>query len=84
MAVATQSKPTPAHELVYEAGQLPKLRSNYGDDLDADSVGWLKETLPDIMEREPLVDVEKAGVEGMAATKTSTFGEAEVDDITAW
>lgn len=47
-------------------------------------VGWLQETLPDIMNREPLVDVEKAGVEGMLATKTSTFGEAEVDDITAW
>ena len=47
-------------------------------------VGWLKETLPDIMGRDPIVDVEKAGVEGMTATKTSTFGEAEVDDITAW
>jgi homoserine O-acetyltransferase len=47
-------------------------------------VGWLQETLPDITGREPLVDVEKAGVEGMEATKTSTFGEAEVDDITAW
>jgi len=47
-------------------------------------VGFLQETLPDIMGREPDQEVEKAGVEGMAATKTSTFGEAEVDDITAW
>lgn len=47
-------------------------------------VGFLKETLPDIMNKEPDLEVEKAGVEGMAATKTSTFGEAEVDDITAW
>jgi len=36
------------------------------------------------MTKEPDLGVEQAGVEGMAATKTSTFGEAEVDDITAW
>jgi len=47
-------------------------------------VGFLDQVLPDIMTREPNLEVEKAGVEGMAATKTSTFGEAEVDDITAW
>jgi homoserine O-acetyltransferase len=47
-------------------------------------VKFLVETLPDIMSREPDLEVQKAGVEGMAATKTSTFGEAEVDDITAW
>jgi homoserine O-acetyltransferase len=47
-------------------------------------VGFLHEVLPDIMTKEPDLDVEQAGVEGMAATKTSTFGEAEVDDITAW
>ncbi|KIW00686.1 homoserine O-acetyltransferase [Verruconis gallopava] len=47
-------------------------------------VEFLHKTLPDIMNREPVEDVEKAGVEGLNATKTSTFGEAEVDDITAW
>jgi homoserine O-acetyltransferase len=47
-------------------------------------VGFLEETLPDVMGREPDIEVEKAGLEGMVATKTSTFGEAEVDDITAW
>ena len=44
MAVSTQSAPVPAHELVYEPQQLPKLRSNYGAYLDSDSVGWMKET----------------------------------------
>jgi homoserine O-acetyltransferase len=49
-------------------------------------VGFLEETLPDIMGRVPDLEVEGAviGVEGLGATKTSTFGEAEVDDITAW
>ncbi|TID15174.1 homoserine O-acetyltransferase [Venturia nashicola] len=45
---------------------------------------FLHEKLPDIMGREPDHEVEQAGVEGLSATKTSTFGEAEVDDITAW
>lgn len=44
MAAATQAAPVPAHELVYEPHQLPKLRSNYGNYLDNDSVGWMKET----------------------------------------
>ena len=44
MATAVQSAPVPAHELVYESQQLPKLRSNYGAYLDPDSVGWMKET----------------------------------------
>ncbi|KAF2431745.1 homoserine O-acetyltransferase [Tothia fuscella] len=47
-------------------------------------LAFLNEVLPDIMGREPDQEVEKAGVEGMNAMKTSTFGEAEVDDITAW
>jgi homoserine O-acetyltransferase len=47
-------------------------------------VGFLHEVLPGIMSKEPDLGVEQAGVEGMTATKTSTFGEAEVDDITAW
>lgn len=46
-------------------------------------LSFLGETLPHIMNSSPnpetiIVD------SGMAATKTSTFGEAEVDDITAW
>lgn len=44
MAAAVQSLPVPAHELVYEQDQLPKLRSNYGAHLDNDNVGWLQET----------------------------------------
>ena len=44
MAAATQSAPVPAHELVYEPQQLPKLRSNYGAHLDPDTVGWMQET----------------------------------------
>jgi len=45
---------------------------------------FLNEHLRDIMLRVPRAEVESVGVEGMAAVKTSTFGEAEVDDITAW
>ncbi len=44
MAAVTRAAPVPAHELVYEPHQLPKLRSNYGGHLEADSVGWMKET----------------------------------------
>lgn len=44
---------------------------------------FLKEVLPDIMERPGIEGV--LAEEGVGAvTKTSTFGEAEVDDITAW
>ncbi|CAP67320.1 uncharacterized protein PODANS_1_23270 [Podospora anserina S mat+] len=46
-------------------------------------LGFLKEVLPDIMEK----DVGDQGVEeeGVGVvTKSSTFGEAEVGDITAW
>lgn len=39
---AVQNAPVPAHELVYEPQQLPKLRSNYGKHLDQDTVGWLR------------------------------------------
>lgn len=45
---------------------------------------FLKENLPDIMSRTPDPEGTSAGDTGMAATKSSTFGEAEVDDITAW
>ncbi|KXJ92207.1 Alpha/Beta hydrolase protein [Microdochium bolleyi] len=44
-------------------------------------LAFLKEHLPDIMQREG-EQVEEAAVGAM--TKSSTFGEAEVDDITAW
>jgi homoserine O-acetyltransferase/O-succinyltransferase len=47
-------------------------------------LNFLKEVLPDIMSREPDKDAKEAGVDGMNAVKTSVFGEAEVDDITAW
>jgi homoserine O-acetyltransferase/O-succinyltransferase len=42
---------------------------------------FLHEVLPDIMQKEGLAPVE-AGVGQLS--KSSTFGEAEVDDITAW
>jgi homoserine O-acetyltransferase len=45
--------------------------------------GFLKEVLPDIMSSSPISDTSTTD-SGMVATKTSTFGEAEVDDITAW
>ncbi|KAF1938864.1 homoserine O-acetyltransferase [Clathrospora elynae] len=46
-------------------------------------LGFLQSELPEIMSRTPNLDTATAD-SGMAATKTSTFGEAEVDDITAW
>ena len=44
---AVQQPPLLAHELVAEPGQLPKLRSNYGDQIDTQSTGWLKPTFKD-------------------------------------
>jgi homoserine O-acetyltransferase len=44
--------------------------------------GFLKTVLPDIMNRSP-TDTDTPDSD-MATTKTSTFGEAEVEDITAW
>ncbi|KAH7408664.1 Alpha/Beta hydrolase protein [Phaeosphaeria sp. MPI-PUGE-AT-0046c] len=44
---------------------------------------FLKDVLPEIMSRTPVNDTATID-SGMTATKTSTFGEAEVDDITAW
>lgn len=41
---AVQHPPIPAHELAYEPGQLPKLRSNYGGYLDDGTVAWMQET----------------------------------------
>ena len=40
--------------------------------------------LGDIMTRSPIAVQNTDGVEGNHAVKTSTFGEAEVEDITAW
>ncbi|KAK0386082.1 hypothetical protein NLU13_5919 [Sarocladium strictum] len=47
-------------------------------------LAFLKEVLPDIMGKEgdPSVAAEEEGVGTI--TKSSTFGEAEVEDITAW
>ncbi|KAF2675731.1 homoserine O-acetyltransferase [Lentithecium fluviatile CBS 122367] len=47
-------------------------------------LGFLNDVLPEIMTRSPNTDGIGAADSGMVATKTSTFGEAEVDDITAW
>jgi homoserine O-acetyltransferase len=44
---------------------------------------FLADVLPNIMSRSPNPATTTAD-SGMTATKTSTFGEAEVDDITAW
>ena len=46
-------------------------------------LGFLNTELPEIMNRTPNVETVKSDT-GMTATKTSTFGEAEVEDITAW
>lgn len=41
---AVQHAPVPVHELVYQPNTLPKLRSNHGDFLDQNTVGWMRET----------------------------------------
>ncbi|KAL6704855.1 hypothetical protein ACN47E_007538 [Coniothyrium glycines] len=46
-------------------------------------LGFLNEVLSEIMNRTPDPDVSETD-SSLAVTKTSTFGEAEVDDITAW
>ena len=46
-------------------------------------LGFLNTELPEIMNRTPNVETVKSDTD-MTATKTSTFGEAEVEDITAW
>lgn len=45
-------------------------------------VAFLKEVLPDMMSREGETEAEETRVGRL--TKSSTFGEAEVEDITAW
>lgn len=72
--------------------ELKTIKSDEGHDaflLEFEQVnehilGFMNVHLADIMEREPNLDAERVGVEGMSAVKTSTFGEAEVEDITAW
>ena len=53
------------------------------DQVNRHLLGFLNQNLPDIMNRTPNPDIVSSDP-GMEATKTSTFGEAEVDDITAW
>ena len=45
---------------------------------------FLSDVLPDIMARSPNASDTGVAESALTATKTSTFGEAEVDDITAW
>lgn len=45
-------------------------------------LGFLREVLPDIMEKDTNGQAAESSVGQL--TKSSTFGEAEVDDITAW
>ncbi|KAK0659625.1 Homoserine O-acetyltransferase [Lasiodiplodia hormozganensis] len=47
-------------------------------------LAFLNEHLRDIMERSPSKDVGIQDGDGLGVTKSSTFGEAEVEDITAW
>ncbi|KAF2794640.1 homoserine O-acetyltransferase [Melanomma pulvis-pyrius CBS 109.77] len=47
-------------------------------------LGFFNNTLPAIMARSPNLESISISDSGMAAIKTSTFGEAEVEDITAW
>lgn len=54
------------------------------EQVNAFVLDFLREHLPNIMARQPNAFKAGDGVEGGQATKTSTFGEAEVDDITAW
>jgi len=71
---------------------LETIESNEGHDafllefeqVNAHILRFMNEHLQDIMLRTPDAEVESVGVEGMAAVQTSTFGEAEVGDITAW
>ncbi|KAF2763402.1 homoserine O-acetyltransferase [Pseudovirgaria hyperparasitica] len=48
-------------------------------------LSFLNETIPAIMQRTPVEDTTGAQTNGeFNITKSSTFGEAETDDITAW
>ena len=61
------------------------------EQVNAHLLNFLNETLPDIMKKTPgAAQIDEAvsqlggGGESIGVTKNSTFGEAEVDDITAW
>ncbi|KAF2875294.1 Alpha/Beta hydrolase protein [Massariosphaeria phaeospora] len=54
------------------------------EQVNAHLLGFLTDVLPQIMSRSPNLDSIAVDDSGMTATKTSTFGEAEVEDITAW
>ncbi|KAH7125481.1 Alpha/Beta hydrolase protein [Dendryphion nanum] len=45
---------------------------------------FLNDSIPEVMNRSPVSTESSQRDPGLAATKSSTFGEAEVDDITAW
>ncbi|OJD29915.1 homoserine o-acetyltransferase [Diplodia corticola] len=48
-------------------------------------LAFMNEHLRDIMQRSPSKDaIASQNGDGLGVTKSSTFGEAEVDDITAW
>lgn len=53
------------------------------DQVNRHLLGFLNLYLPDLMNRTPDPEL-ISNDSGMEAVKTSTFGEAEVDDITAW
>ncbi|EEY14892.1 homoserine O-acetyltransferase [Verticillium alfalfae VaMs.102] len=90
--VPTASSPLPSRRRFAEhikLGKLERIDSPEGHDaflLQFEQVNkyvlaFLKEVLPDIMDKESQ-SVEEEGVGKI--TKSSTFGEAEVEDITAW
>lgn len=56
------------------------------EQVNAHLLSFMNDVLPDIMKREPVQPDTNgtAGGDEVGVTKNSTFGEAEVDDITAW
>ncbi|KAF2100666.1 homoserine o-acetyltransferase [Rhizodiscina lignyota] len=72
--------------------RLERIESSEGHDaflLEFEQVNnhllkFMKEELADIFTRTPTAAEEANGGDEVGKTKSSTFGEAEVDDITAW
>ncbi|KAK7701569.1 hypothetical protein SLS57_011688 [Botryosphaeria dothidea] len=54
------------------------------EQVNAHLLAFMNEHLRDIMERSPKEVVVQGEGDGLGVTKSSTFGEAEVEDITAW
>ncbi|EOD45340.1 putative homoserine o-acetyltransferase protein [Neofusicoccum parvum UCRNP2] len=55
------------------------------EQVNAHLLAFLNEHLGDVMQRSPKdLSAVTDGGEGLGVTKSSTFGEAEVEDITAW